>query len=256
MLVKLVEELLSSGAAAGGAAAGAVVGAGASVVAAGVSAAPQPDNSIVMVIIATIRAWKWLNLNIKFSSSYEKVVVFSVPLQGHMLCYSEYQKSKVYLLTILFAFATCLVVILLPFSFLLCFLVCYAFGAGRRTVIECARIPIVVVSATISASYCCHVTNSSSNNCNTIGYYITYVIVAYNNCSCQPIIMLKCEVGAMNNEPLKIKKRGEDGNRIISVRIREEILTELDKIAGESNYSRNELINLILDYGIKHIEIE
>ena len=60
----------------------------------------------------------------------------------------------------------------------------------------------------------------------------------------------------MNNEPLKIKKRGEDGNRIISVRIREEILTELDKIAGESNYSRNELINLILDYGIKHIEIE
>ena len=38
----------------------------------------------------------------------------------------------------------------------------------------------------------------------------------------------------MNIEPLKIKKRGEDGNRVISVRIREEILTELDKIAGES----------------------
>lgn len=82
------------------------------------------------------------------------------------------------------------------------------------------------------------------------------MIVAYNNCFCQSIITSKCEVEAMNNEPLKIKKRGEDGNRIISVRIREEILTELDKIAGESNYSRNELINLILDYGIKHIEIE
>ena len=27
----------------------------------------------------------------------------------------------------------------------------------------------------------------------------------------------------MNNEPPRIKKRGEDGNRIISVRIREEI---------------------------------
>ena len=51
----------------------------------------------------------------------------------------------------------------------------------------------------------------------------------------------------MSNEPLRIKKRGEDGNRIISVRIREEILSELDKIASESNYSRNELINLILD---------
>ena len=60
----------------------------------------------------------------------------------------------------------------------------------------------------------------------------------------------------MNIEPLKIKKRGEDGNRVISVRIREEILTELDKIAGESNDSRNELINLMLDYGIKHIEME
>lgn len=60
----------------------------------------------------------------------------------------------------------------------------------------------------------------------------------------------------MSNEPLKIKKRGEDGNRIISVRIREEILCQLDKIANESNYSRNELINLILDYGIKNIELE
>lgn len=60
----------------------------------------------------------------------------------------------------------------------------------------------------------------------------------------------------MNKEPLKIKKRGEDGNRIISVRIREEILSQLDKIAAESNYSRNELINLILDYGIQNIELE
>lgn len=67
---------------------------------------------------------------------------------------------------------------------------------------------------------------------------------------------IDCEVERMNNEPLKIKKRGEDGNRIISVRVREEILAKLDKIAAESNYSRNELINLILDYGIKHIEIE
>ena len=34
----------------------------------------------------------------------------------------------------------------------------------------------------------------------------------------------------MNNEPLRIKKRGEDGNRIISVRIREEILSGMDKV--------------------------
>ena len=60
----------------------------------------------------------------------------------------------------------------------------------------------------------------------------------------------------MNNEPLKIKKRGEDGNRIITVRIKEETLAELDRIAAETNYSRNELINVILSHGVKNIEIE
>ena len=60
----------------------------------------------------------------------------------------------------------------------------------------------------------------------------------------------------MANEPLKIKKRGDDGTRIITVRIREDTLHELDKIANESNYSRNELINLILAHGVRNIEIE
>lgn len=60
----------------------------------------------------------------------------------------------------------------------------------------------------------------------------------------------------MKNEPLKIKKRGEDGNRIITVRIKEETLAELDRIAAETNYSRNELINLLLSHGVKNIEIE
>ena len=60
----------------------------------------------------------------------------------------------------------------------------------------------------------------------------------------------------MNNKPLTIKKRGEDGNRVITVRIKEDILASLDKIADENNYSRNELINIILDYGVKNIQIE
>ena len=58
----------------------------------------------------------------------------------------------------------------------------------------------------------------------------------------------------MSKEPLKIKRRGEDGSKIISIRIKEDILNELDKIAKESNYSRNELINLILKYGIENLE--
>ena len=60
----------------------------------------------------------------------------------------------------------------------------------------------------------------------------------------------------MKNDTLVIKKRGEDGNKIITVRIKEDTLAELDRIASESNYSRNELINIILAYGVKNIEIE
>ena len=60
----------------------------------------------------------------------------------------------------------------------------------------------------------------------------------------------------MNSEPLIIKKRGEDGNRIITVRIREDTLAELARLAAESNRSRNELINIILAHGVKNIEIE
>lgn len=58
------------------------------------------------------------------------------------------------------------------------------------------------------------------------------------------------------NEPLVIKKRGEDGNRVISVRIREDILNELDRISSSANCSRNELINIILEHGVNNIEIK
>lgn len=60
----------------------------------------------------------------------------------------------------------------------------------------------------------------------------------------------------MKNEPLVIKKRGEDGNKVITVRIREDTLKALDQLAAESNYSRNELINLILSHGVENIEIK
>ena len=60
----------------------------------------------------------------------------------------------------------------------------------------------------------------------------------------------------MDNTPLIIKRRADDGYRIISVRIREETLAEIDRLASETNHSRNELINLILAHGVKHIEIE
>ena len=60
----------------------------------------------------------------------------------------------------------------------------------------------------------------------------------------------------MANEPLKIKRRGEDGHRVISIRIREDSVQALDRLAAEANRSRNELINIILSDAIKRIEIE
>lgn len=60
----------------------------------------------------------------------------------------------------------------------------------------------------------------------------------------------------MNNEPIRIKKKADDGHKVISFRIREELLAELDKIADETNRSRNEIITTILEHGIQNVEIE
>lgn len=65
-----------------------------------------------------------------------------------------------------------------------------------------------------------------------------------------------CEVWRNEKRTLENQTKGEDGNRIISVRIKEDTLAELDRVANEANYSRNELINLILQHGLKNIEIE
>ena len=51
----------------------------------------------------------------------------------------------------------------------------------------------------------------------------------------------------MPNKIIKITKRGDDGYKLISVRIKEGILAKIDKLSQESNRSRNELINIILE---------
>lgn len=56
-------------------------------------------------------------------------------------------------------------------------------------------------------------------------------------------------------KPLQIKRRGEDGNRVITVRIKESTLAKIDEASKEVNRSRNELINLLLEYGIENMEI-
>ncbi len=60
-------------------------------------------------------------------------------------------------------------------------------------------------------------------------------------------------------EKLIINKKslkGEDGYKTFSIRIKEETVTNLDKLANETNRSRNELINILLDYAIENSEVK
>ncbi len=60
-------------------------------------------------------------------------------------------------------------------------------------------------------------------------------------------------------EKLVISKKalkGEDGYKTFSIRIKDETVNNLDKLSEESNRSRNELINILLDYAIKNCEIK
>ncbi len=58
-----------------------------------------------------------------------------------------------------------------------------------------------------------------------------------------------------SKKPLQIKRRGEDGNKVITVRIKESTLNKIDEASQEINCSRNELINILLEHGIENIEV-
>ena len=62
------------------------------------------------------------------------------------------------------------------------------------------------------------------------------------------------------SEKLRIKKRshlkGDDGYRYISIRIEEDLVEELDRIANKTDRSRNEIIRIMLKFGIKNCIIE
>ena len=59
----------------------------------------------------------------------------------------------------------------------------------------------------------------------------------------------------MSSKLIQIKKRGEDGYKLISVRIRENTLAKIDALAAESNRSRNEIINILLENSADNAEI-
>ncbi len=50
--------------------------------------------------------------------------------------------------------------------------------------------------------------------------------------------------------------KGEDGYKTFSIRIKEETVAELENLAKETNRSRNELINILLDFAIENCEVQ
>ena len=60
-------------------------------------------------------------------------------------------------------------------------------------------------------------------------------------------------------EKLIINKKslkGEDGYKTFSIRIKEETVARLDNLSAETNRSRNELINILIDYAIDNCEVK
>ena len=54
----------------------------------------------------------------------------------------------------------------------------------------------------------------------------------------------------------KNARKGDDGHKIVSVRMKEELLERLDTLSAKTNRSRNELINLLLESAIDIVSVE
>ena len=50
--------------------------------------------------------------------------------------------------------------------------------------------------------------------------------------------------------------RGEDGYKIVSVRMKDETVAQLDEISARTNRSRNEIINLLLEAAVQMVKID
>lgn len=51
------------------------------------------------------------------------------------------------------------------------------------------------------------------------------------------------------------RAKGEDGYKIFSIRIKEELVERINTISIQTGYSRNELIGKFLEYAVDHCTI-
>ena len=55
---------------------------------------------------------------------------------------------------------------------------------------------------------------------------------------------------------IKTARRGDDGYKVVSVRMKDETIERLDALSAKTNRSRNELINILLESAIDIVKIE
>lgn len=53
----------------------------------------------------------------------------------------------------------------------------------------------------------------------------------------------------------KSSLRGEDGYKTFSIRIKDSTVNKLEELCGKTNRSRNELINILLDWAVENTEV-
>ena len=51
----------------------------------------------------------------------------------------------------------------------------------------------------------------------------------------------------------KNPRKGEDGHKVVSVRMKDSTIASLDELSTQTNRSRNELINLLLEAALKDV---
>lgn len=60
----------------------------------------------------------------------------------------------------------------------------------------------------------------------------------------------------MERRKIAISKKDDDGYKVISVRLKEKTLEAIEGISAQTNRSRNEIINILLENSVEEIEIE
>lgn len=54
----------------------------------------------------------------------------------------------------------------------------------------------------------------------------------------------------------KTARKGDDGYKIVSVRMKDETIARLDELSAKTNRSRNELINILVESAMDIVKIE